>query len=84
MERGCLQRARARLDQQLPAKSGIRAAWRGVLKAAVLSHSARGRRIDISAHYCMLRAAKDARPVRRVLTNLPSARRNCRDVSSLP
>jgi hypothetical protein len=29
----------------------------------------------------MLRAAKDARPVGSDLTNLPSARRNCRDIS---
>ena len=44
MRRGCLQRAYERLDQQLSAKSGIRAAWDVVLKAAVLRHGARVRR----------------------------------------
>jgi hypothetical protein len=43
MKRCYPQRGRACLDQQLPAKSGIRAAWGEVLKAVVLRHSARVR-----------------------------------------
>ena len=44
----------ASLDEQLPAKSGTRAAYGKVLRSAFLSHSARGGHVDISARYCKL------------------------------